>query len=176
MTPPIGLPLRSSTVASAGIGGPAVEGGQCSLSTSSPTLAQPQEHVPTTRAEGAWQRNSVTPEKSRARRLDSTSDSASVSGRPVRSGDIWWSIAPKDPNLRHDPLEEVVGLRAHHQVFVGDDVGRDAVDPKLLRFAASRVEVVAEPVLLDRRLHSSNIDAGAGCDPPKASHVAHRPR
>src|SRR6267378_7449957 len=118
MMPPTALPLWSSTVASAEIGRPAVEGGHSSLFTSSSTLAQPHEHLPTTRAEGAWQRSSVTPGKSRARRPESTSDSASVSGRPVRLGDICRSIAPRYPDLGHHALEELVRLGAHHQVAV----------------------------------------------------------
>ena len=40
MMPPTGLPLGSSTVASAGIGRPALDGGHCVRSTSSSTLAQ----------------------------------------------------------------------------------------------------------------------------------------
>src|SRR5438067_1805614 len=162
MTPPTGLPLRSSTVAWAGIGRPAGEGGHSSLSTSSSTLAQPQEHLPTTRADGAWQRNSVTPGKSKARRLDSTWDSASVSGRPVRSGDICGGIAPRDPNICHDAFEQIIGLRAHYKVAVGEYVGRDSADHQVFGFGAAGVQVIAETIRRNRLRHTRHVHASTG--------------
>src|ERR1700682_27505 len=66
-----------------------------------------------------------------------------------------------DADFGHDALEEIVGLGAHHEIAVGDDVGRDTVDPQLLGFGTTLVEVVAEPILFDRRLHSGDVDPGA---------------
>ena len=62
-------------------------------------------------------------------------------------------------------------MRAHHEIAVGDDVGRDAVDAKLFRFTSTCVKVVAEAILRDGRLHAVDIDAGARRDVPQDSHV-----
>src|SRR6266581_8219378 len=64
------------------------------------------------------------------------------------------SIPPRDSDLCHHALEHVVGLCAHHQVAVGDDVRRNAIDPKLLSLETARIEVVAEPVRVDGGFHA----------------------
>src|SRR5205807_8709329 len=61
-------------------------------------------------------------------------------------------------DLGQDTLEQLVGLRPHHQVPVSDHVGRDAVDHQLFGLGAPGVEVITEPVRGDGRLHAARVD------------------
>jgi len=45
-----------------------------------------------------------------------------------------------------DAFEQIIGLRTHHKVAVGDDVGRDSADHQVFGFGAAGVQVIAEPI------------------------------
>src|SRR5207253_7620905 len=59
---------------------------------------------------------------------------------------------------RHHALEQVVWLRAHNQVAVGDHMRRNAVDHQFLSLGALGVEIISEPVRGHGRLHRGGID------------------